>query len=197
MRVALVIGHSKTSQGARNSSFGVSEFEFNERLAYDIQREFLDLFNFNKDEIEIVYRNNGYAKLPNEINRLNPDLVVSLHCNAFDGHAGGCEMLYYHKSEKSKEIARIFQNHLVQRLENKDRGILARTSEDRGGYLLKMTHAPAVIVEPFFIDNNDEYLRAEECFHDGDLTKWYCECIKNSLDYLKNGKYSEDSGELE
>lgn len=184
MKVAVVIGHSERSQGARNSSYDVSEFQFNRKLAHDIEN------NFNEynmvDGIVVVYRENGYAVLPKEINELGVDLVVSLHCNAFNTEASGCEMLYYHKSEKGKEIARIFHNHLVQRLDNKDRGIKSKTSEDRGGPLLKGTLAPCIICEPFFIDNDEDFLRADECFTDGDLTKWYCEAIDMSLKYLRN-----------
>lgn len=185
MRVAIVIGHSETSKGARNSSYDVSEFDFNQKLAHDIEHNYGNLFNFHEDEIVVVYRENGYKNLPHEINELNPDLIVSLHCNAFNTEASGCEMLYYHKSEKSKEVARLFQNHLVQRLDNKDRGTKSRTTEDRGGYLLRYTKAPCIIVEPFFIDNDEDFLRADECFSNGDLTRWYCEAIEQSLKYLR------------
>lgn len=186
MRVVVVIGHQESSQGARNSSYDVSEFEFNQKLAHDIEHNFRKL-NL-EDEIVVVYRETTYQDLPIQVNELKPDLVVSLHCNAFDTHASGCEMLYYHKSEKGKEIARIFQNHLVQRLDNKDRGIKPKQSEDRGGYLLRYTNAPCIICEPFFIDNDEDYLRADECFSNGDLTQWYCEAIDMSLKYLKNAK---------
>lgn len=188
MKVIIVVGHSKEDQGARNSSYGVSEFVFNEALALDIKKQFGDLFNFNKHEIVIVYRENGLKELPSEINELKADLIVSLHCNAFNKSANGCEMLYYHKSEKGKEISSIFQNHLVKRLGNKDRGIKSRTVEDRGGYLLRYTNAPCIIVEPFFIDNDEEFLRADECFKNGDLTKWYCESIHKSLEFLQGLK---------
>ncbi len=183
MKVAVIIGHSETSKGARNSSYDVSEFDFNQKLAHDIEHNFWKLNP--EDEIIVVYRENGYKNLPQEINELNPDLIVSLHCNAFDTEASGCEMLYYYKSEKSKEVARLFQNHLVQRLDNRDRGIKSRTVEDRGGYLLRYTKAPCIICEPFFIDNDDDFLRADECFLNGDLTRWFCEAIDLSLKYLK------------
>jgi len=186
MRVAVVIGHSKKDKGAANSSYGANEFEFNQKLAHDIEHNFSE-YNLS-DEIVVVYRETTYQDLPIQINALNPDLVVSLHCNAFNTEANGCEMLYYHTSEKGKEVARIFQNHLVQRLDNKDRGIKPKRSEDRGGYLLRYTKAVCIICEPFFIDNDDEYLRAVECFSNGDLTKWYCEAIDMSLKYLKNAK---------
>ncbi len=46
----------------------------------------------------------------------------------------------------------------IKALELPDRGIVPRTSEDRGGNLLRYTYAPCLIAEPFFI-NNDEDLR--------------------------------------
>ena len=183
MRVGLVIGHSETSQGAVNEAMGVSEFDFNQTLAHEIKNNFSE-YNLI-DEIVVIYRKNGYLPLPQEINDLDVDLVVSLHCNAYNTEASGCEMLYYHKSKKGKEVARIFQNKLVQNLDNKDRGIKPKTSEDRGGHLLRNTKAPAIICEPFFIDNDEDHSRAEECLYDGDLTRWYCEAINDSLKYLK------------
>lgn len=183
MIVALIVGHSKTSTGAKNSSYGTSEFKFNDQLANEIKGNFYE-HNLT-DQIVIIHRENGYAKLPQEINSSEADLVVSLHCNAFDTMANGCEMLYYHKSNKGKEVARIFQNNIVQLIENKDRGINPKSSEDRGGYLLNMTKAPCIICEPFFIDNDDELLRAMELLHDGDLVDVYCKSIDESLKYLK------------
>jgi N-acetylmuramoyl-L-alanine amidase len=53
-------------------------------------------------------------------------------------------------------MADILNNNLVHALGLKDRGIKAKTVEDRDGYMLEMTNAPCVIAEPFFIDNNDD-----------------------------------------
>lgn len=157
-KVALVVGHKKTSQGAVNKSANVSEFEFNEKLAKAIvalPRTGID--------IEIVYRST-YRLLPARINRLKPDLVVSLHCNAFNKKTDGCEVLYYHKSEDGKKAADVFQKNLQKTLGNTDRGIKPKVTEDRGGYLLKYTNATALILEPFFIDNDDEYKNATDKF---------------------------------
>jgi N-acetylmuramoyl-L-alanine amidase len=183
MRVAVVIGHSNKDEGARNKNFEMSEFRFNQQLAHDIENNFSE-YNM-VDGITVVYRENGYAALPSEINLLNPDLIVSLHCNAFNEEVNGCEMLYYHKSEAGKKVAQIFQNKIVNLFENKDRGIKPKTSEDRGGYLLRYTNAPCIIAEPFFIDNDEEYLKARELFDSGELTSAYCECIDDALKYLK------------
>ena len=39
VRCALVIGHKVTSPGAVNQNMQISEFEFNEQLAFEIERE--------------------------------------------------------------------------------------------------------------------------------------------------------------
>jgi N-acetylmuramoyl-L-alanine amidase len=183
MRVAVVIGHNNKDEGARNKNYEMSEFRFNQQLAHDIDHNFYE--HNMVDEIRIVYRETNYQDLPIQINELNPDLIVSLHCNAFNEEVNGCEMLYYHKSEAGKKVAQIFQNKIVNLFENKDRGIKSKTSEDRGGYLLRYTNAPCIIAEPFFIDNYEEYLKARELFDSGELTSAYCECIDDALKYLR------------
>jgi N-acetylmuramoyl-L-alanine amidase len=100
--------------------------------------------------------------IPQNINTLEPDFIVSLHCNAFNGKVSGTEVLYYHKSERGKKIAETLLNHLVEHLKLPNRGIKPKTTEDRGGYLLCYTNAPCVIAEPFFIDNDDDLARAQE-----------------------------------
>jgi len=149
MKIALVIGHSQSSKGAANRASDIQEFDYNEHLASLIR-------TISKVDIKVVYRDT-YKYLPDKINLLNPDYVVSLHCNAYNEKASGTECLYYHNSKKGKKLATLLQKAMLQALSLKDRGIKPKTSEDRGGYLLRYTTAPCVILEPFFIDNNKDY----------------------------------------
>jgi N-acetylmuramoyl-L-alanine amidase len=146
---AIVIGHKSSSPGASHENSGLTEFTFNEQLAIDIEKRVEDV------KIQRVYRRT-YNTLPGDINELAPDIIVSLHCNAFNKKASGTEVLYYHRSKKGKILAEILQTKLVAALTLPDRGIKSRTVEDRGGYLLKNTNAPCLIAEPFFIDNNND-----------------------------------------
>jgi len=152
---ALVIGHKKHSPGAVNAKTGLTEFDFNEDLALHIEKKVENV------QIQRIYRRT-YNELPGDINALKPDFVVSLHCNAFNTQASGTEVLYYHKSEKGKHIATIFQKYLVAQMKLPDRGIKPKDSEDRGGYLLRNTNAPCIIAEPFFIDNDKDLDEAKE-----------------------------------
>ncbi|MGD8694880.1 MAG: N-acetylmuramoyl-L-alanine amidase [Syntrophobacterales bacterium] len=152
---ALVIGHKKSSPGAGNDRAGIHEFEFNEDLAIRIEKK------TQNTRIQRVYRRT-YEELPGDINGLDPDFVLSLHCNSYNGRASGTEVLYYHRSKIGEGIAKILQNHLVEFLGLRDRGIKRKTSEERGGYLLRYTNAPCVIAEPFFIDNDEDLARARD-----------------------------------
>jgi N-acetylmuramoyl-L-alanine amidase len=150
---ALVIGHKKSSPGAGNDRAGIHEFEFNEDLAIRIEKK------TQNTKIQRVYRRT-WGELPADINGLDPHFVISLHCNAYNGRASGTEVLYYHKSKIGESIAKILQNHLVAFLGLRDRKIQPKTSEDRGGNLLRYTKAPCVIAEPFFIDNDEDLASA-------------------------------------
>jgi len=146
---ALVIGHKKSSPGASNKNSNLTEFDFNEDLSIRIENEVKDV------DITRVYRT-SYKNLPNEINALYPNFIISLHCNAFNRSASGTEVLYYHKSKSGKLMADVLQKHLLNCLGSNNRGTKPRTAEDRGGYLLRYTQAPCVISEPFFIDNDSD-----------------------------------------
>ncbi|MCP4897566.1 MAG: N-acetylmuramoyl-L-alanine amidase [bacterium] len=155
---ALVIGHKKASPGAHNSEHDVHEFNFNEKLSCLIEQKVGgDVF------LQRVYRRT-YRTLPDDLNLLDPDFIVSLHCNAYNKRTSGTEVLYHHTSEAGQSVARILQGHLVDHLGLRDRGIKPKTTEDRGGYLLRYTDAPCVISEPFFIDKNGDLERAQEDF---------------------------------
>ena len=154
--IILDIGHSKKSPGAVNQKHGVSEFQFNTRLANDIKRLI---------PVQLFYRG-SYQNLPRDINAFNPELVVSLHCNAFNKKASGTEVLYYHSSVIGKKMAEIYQRHLVECLGLPDRGIKPKIDADRGGYQLRYIKAPCIIVEPFFIDNDSEFEYVESIIDD-------------------------------
>jgi len=151
---ALVIGHKKESPGAVNSASGLSEFVFNDNLA-DMIEERVTAANTIR-----VYRK-IYKNLPDDINALDPNFIISLHCNSFREIATGTEVLYYRTSEKGKMMAEILLRHIVDHLGLKKRGAIPKATEDRGGTLLKYTNAPCVIAEPFFISNDDDLARAQ------------------------------------
>jgi N-acetylmuramoyl-L-alanine amidase len=180
MKVSLVVGHSKTSVGAKNKQHDTSEFDLNKHLAWSIRERFNYIVekDMNAHILEIVYREK-YSSLPTKINKSGADLCVSMHCNAFNTKASGSEVLYYHKSKIGKELAQIFQKNFSSALGNTDRGVKAKTSEDRGGYLLKETDMPCLVCEPFFLDNDSEFSNMSE--KSDELIDAYTQSILSSI----------------
>ena len=154
MKCALVVGHRENSPGAENKRLGITEFGFNKELAERV-------VELCRVDVEIVYRDR-YKDLPEKVNAINPNFIVSLHCNAFNTVASGTETLYYHRSVASSRLGWIVQKKLVDALDLPDRGLKPKRSEDRGGFLLRYTNAPCVIAEPFFIDNISDVRRAHK-----------------------------------
>lgn len=150
-RIAIIVGHSYQAQGAEHPS-GTTEFEFNKKLAYLLLDELLEL-----DTQPILVFRNSLTDLPELVNSTGADIAVSLHANAFNTQTSGSETLYWHTSKKGKQLAHKLQAAVVDALGLRDRGIKAVTEKENGGYLLRHTSMPAVILEPFFIDGDDFY----------------------------------------
>lgn len=159
-KVALIVGHSQSAQGAVNSTFRVSEFEFNKHLV-NMVKKLLDE-KYENIETVVVYRDT-YAGLPAKVNTENPDVAVSFHANAYNGSASGTETLYWGASSKGKRLAEILQKNIRQALPMlADRKIKPKRDGDRGAPLLKGVNAPCVILEPFFIDNDTDFQTAHK-----------------------------------
>ena len=181
-KIALIIGHSKNSQGASNKECGTTEFQFNEPLALEVA---ILLKKMGFDPI-VVYRNNSYSSLPKEVNETGADIGVSFHCNAFNKNPNGTESLYFNGSSNGLLLASAIQEEVVKCLGLKDRGIKpidwghVGKAGDRGGFLLKHTKMPVVIVEPFFIDSSESLKLGYERFDD--LAAAYAKGITRFLD---------------
>jgi len=156
-KCALIVGHKSESPGACNETYNICEFEFNNNLVDRIMQSFNDPVDPHATVELVKVLRKTYKGLPDDVNRLNPDFAVSFHCNAFNKTASGTETLFYHRSETGKKMAQIFQKNMVHVLGLKDRGIAGKTTEDRGGHLLRYTNCPCVLIEPFFIDNDLDF----------------------------------------
>lgn len=157
MLCILNVGHSSRDPGCINNNYNITEFEFNTELARDIESEFKN----DNVGILLVFQDN-YATLPEKINGFDPDFVISLHCNAHNTNVRGCESYYHHERIDSIPLADIAQKHLNHALQNPNRGVKFKYTEDRGGKLLLKVKAPIILCEPFFLDNDLDYENALE-----------------------------------
>ena len=157
-KVAVIIGHSAKKQGAVNAASGVTEYDFNSRLAALVSL----IINQTKHTAEIVERGMFYSALPRKVNKTNADIAISLHANAFDGRDHGTETLFCSGSARGRELARFLQSEVVACLGLSDRGVKPTHRKGRGGLLLHKTRMPCILAEPFFIDCDASLQLAEE-----------------------------------
>ena len=188
-KLALVIGHKESSQGAVNKDSGVTEWGFNSRFVKKITRELWEKHQWNilgfpnskHNQARIFHRTSTITDLVNRINAWNPDLAIEFHCNSykekwiakllrFEKEATGTEMLLskIHKPIFGKPLSSfLIKANNISLAISDTLGINFRPAKfrgrwQRGGYFLNKTKCKAIIAETFFIDNNSDLAKANE-----------------------------------
>jgi len=137
----------------------INETDYNRRVAHLLEQTLTergwDVYNHN-------HTVSGYTSRINEWideayrNTRGMLAMVELHCNAYDGSARGHEFLYNASPNFARSFADHFQRAFPNSVARGEKGIRQRSSGD-GSYFLRKSPVPAVIAEPFFIDNASEY----------------------------------------
>lgn len=90
-------------------------------------------------------------------NRVGADILVSVHCNAANGNARGCETFCYEGSKEGRSLAECIQSKLHRDISTLDSSFPDRGVKTSQGLLvLRYSAMPAVLVETAFIDNTDD-----------------------------------------
>lgn len=175
--VAICVGHSRSGDRGARSVGGVYEWDFNHPVAYRVAAS-LEHRNIAAKVVD-VYDGSGYnasmAWLGRHLADMGADLAVELHFNAATGKAEGYEQLYWHTSREGARLAwKLNAAHERWYPDARNRGVKPKGALDRGALFLRLTPCPAVIVEPFFGDNPDEWdaysmdpMRLAECYAEG------------------------------
>ena len=151
-RVCIDVGHTPTKSGALNDKTGVSEYSQNLKLS-NLLAERLHRLQMIPG---VVYRET-YSGLPELINQTNADICISVHANAATTAAAtGTETLYCASSVRSKKLADIVQSYMIAALDLRDRCIKPLHLSDRGGSLVAKTIMTHVIIEPYFLSNDND-----------------------------------------
>lgn len=151
--IVIDVGHSKSSEGATHRIDKIGENAWNWEVATLLKNE-LQALGFTGSIIDREPYGNSISAECREINKINPDLVISLHFNS--GGGTGTEMLYCTGSTKGKRFAELLLKHTVLVLGLPNRGVKAKVSGEDGYAFLVKTNAPAVICEPFFGDKQSD-----------------------------------------
>ena len=157
MKVAIVVGHQESNQGAVTVS-GLSEWSYNLPVANALSAI---LTSENKDlgiSSVVMHPDVPHYQKPKLVNAEAPDLCIELHFNSADSaQATGTEVLFWKGSKKGELFSGILQKSLIVSMGLKDRGIKPIASKaERGGTILSEVKAPCVIVEPFFGSNKHD-----------------------------------------
>lgn len=103
--------------------------------------------------------------------------AVELHFNSATPSARGNEWHYWHSSVRGRALAKSIDTRFNEWLpESASRGIKpVRSQKARGGTFLRLTHCPALIAEPFFGSNVQEW----EFFKDNQVA--YAEVVADGI----------------
>lgn len=160
MKVAVSAGHNPVAPGAAYN--GLTEHAAALVWCADLKAA---LEAYGHDVFEVP--TGGLTAKVGAINAEKCDAAIEIHFNSDGGHAGhGCETLYMPGSTAGEQFARAVQHHLAG-VFAPDRGAKEGWYRmDRPGHadfpgdvegdevadaFLRLTHCPAVIVEPCFI----------------------------------------------
>lgn len=155
--VAIIIGHGAGDSGATGQ--GTSEFVYNSKVAAIIEG--------SKDHgknIKLFWRDSrGISGVNGDVKKYQDDLSIELHLNSYNGTAKGCEVLTLAGDTASIKIAQSFADSFCKEFDRVKRnidGVKELASSDRGHYSLLAVNdpPPSILVEPFFIDNKDEWI---------------------------------------
>ena len=196
-KVLLDIGHGGTKTmsngkkyrdfGAENKNTKVDEFTWNEDF---VRRYIVPELNKVGIKNQIVLRDIGTTKLVQDLNKASGknDFILSFHLNSGLATSTGTETLYWHTSTKGKKLAGLVQENLVKVLGLANRGIKIRRKpvdkadelNQRGWTMFRDTNAPFVMLESFFISNDEDLKRGNE--KKSELAKAVVSAIK---EYIK------------
>lgn len=174
MRVAIVVGHRQSSQGA-TAYDGTQEWTWCAQAAAFLgeaamvagheQRVFLrpDLPGYTSAMRELTRAVNDWA----------PDVVLALHFNAapasHKGQFHGTECLHWPGSEAGANVAWKVSAALSRAQGTRDRGGKGQSTSHAGAplYVLRDTDAPAIIIEHHFGDHAGDHDRATAARNSG------------------------------
>lgn len=140
-KVAFVVGHKLTAQGAVNYLYE-TEYAFNTKVLKYVKQEF-------GNDVKVFTKTVGYVK---RVKLFEPSLVIELHFNSFHVKAYGCESLAIKSSQNSISQALNFTKAFNRRFNIKNRGVKLLSSKLDRGYsnFNGLRNHPMFLFEPCF-----------------------------------------------
>jgi len=155
--IAICVGHSRPNDSGAASVTGVTEWDYNSELADMIGDRLSSPY-----KIYSTYCGSNYWSamrwLAKKLKKDKVDAAIELHFNAATPKATGHEWLYWNTSQNGRLFARALRDSFEDCFPQlRSRGIKPKQKGSRGAGFLRLTHCPAVIAEPFFGTNNEDF----------------------------------------
>lgn len=152
MRIAVNCGHTESGAGYGAVSGKYRESDITRMVGEELIRLLKSkghtVYNCTVDKAE---SQNAYLKEVVRASNVNdPDLFISLHCNASGTHTGNGVEVYTYNGRKLDKAIRVCYE--MSRLGLRNRGI----KDGSKLYVVKNTTAPALLIEMFFLDNKTD-----------------------------------------
>lgn len=158
-KIALVVGHNPTAQGAVRASDGRTEYDWNGALAAAVMVQQPGMYR-------IFRRTPGAGEIGRcyeAVNAWGADAAVELHFNgAAASTATGTETLTS-GTRNSLRFAGLMQAAMVGALGLRNRGLITLPTRNsgRGATSLWSARAPAILIEPYFGSNKADCAAAD------------------------------------
>ena len=149
MKISINCGHTKTGAGYGAVSGEYKESEITRLVGNELMKILKSKGHTVYDStVDKAESSNAYLKeVVKKSNNQNPDLFISLHCNASSTHAGNGVEVYTYKGTKRDQAVHVCYELSLKGFKN--RGIKDGTQF----YVVRCTTAPALLIEMFFLDN--------------------------------------------
>lgn len=154
-------GHGISTQGKRSPDGALLEYKYCREVA-DLVVDKLQTLGIEAQRIPIDDEDMSINKRCKLINKINPDLVVSVHCNAMGNGSewmpakGWSAFVYNKASKRSRLLAECLYDSALKR------GLKTRKPTPKQKYweqnlgICRMTKCPAVLTENLFQDNKED-----------------------------------------
>lgn len=173
MKVAFVLGHTDGLRKEKDKgkfSKWLNQSEWDWYKSFEGHLETLgDVFEHDSNTTSYISRQKKMA-----IRTKDYDLVIELHFNGFkdsdgdgDGDASGCECLYFDGNKTTEVLAKKFCKLVKKHIgvETRRRHGAIPVTNGRGSGFLKRQIPNALLIEPFFGDNESDCqkIKDSEC----------------------------------
>ena len=168
--IVLDAGHGGVDAGAQNGQ--IIEKNLNLILVEKLEKELTSrgaiiyLTRNSDNDLSTTTINRKRNDLYNRakyINKLSPDMYVSIHLNSTTSSTWkGMQVFYTNKNKENKIIAEEITKYLKQNISN-----VRDIKQDNTYYMYKHITSPGILIEAGFISNpNENYLLRQEWYQD-------------------------------